>query len=319
MTTSFAFVFPGQGSQTVGMLADVAQQFPEVNDTFKSASGILGYDMQKLIFNGPEEQLNQTEFTQPALLAAGIAVWRIIQSRSDQTPAAVAGHSLGEYTALVAANAIDFENAIKLVAARGRFMQEAMTGQQGAMAAIIGLPDETVQSMCREISAEMGLVLSPANYNSVGQTVIAGHTPAIERALVVAKEKGAKMAVIIPVSVPCHCDLVRPAAEKLAAVLNDMPFKTPIIPVLNNVDVKYYQQAADIRDGLTRQLYSPVRWVETIQTFQQKQIQQITECGPGKVLSGLNKRIDKSLQLQSLCDLASIENYLTTVNERNAT
>ncbi len=319
MSASFAFVFPGQGSQTVGMLADVAQQFPEVNETFKSASDVLGYDLQHLIFNGPEAQLNQTEFTQPALLAAGIAVWRIIQSRTDKSPAAVAGHSLGEYTALVAAGALDFENGIKLVAARGRYMQEAVLGQQGAMAAIIGLPDETVQSVCHEISAETHMVLAPANYNSVGQTVIAGHTVAVERALILAKEKGAKLAVIIPVSVPCHCDLVRPAADKLASVLNDMPFKSPVIPVLNNVDVKYYQNAVDIRDGLTRQLYSPVRWVETIHTFQQKQIQQVIECGPGKVLTGLNKRIDKTLQLQSLCDLVSIENYLTAVNERNET
>lgn len=319
MQSSFAFVFPGQGSQTIGMLADVSQQFPEVNDSYALASEVLGYDLRQLIHEGSAEQLNQTEYTQPALLAACYAVWRIIQARTEVKPAAVAGHSLGEYTALVAAGAIDYQHAIQLVAARGRFMQEAMLGQQGAMAAIIGLSDEKVQAICREISTETGLVLEPANYNSVGQIVIAGHTVAIERALIVAKEQGAKMAVIIPVSVPCHCGLLRPAAEKLATVLNDMPFQTPAIPVLNNIDVNYYQTPADIREGLTRQLYSPVRWVETIQTFARNNIHQIIECGAGKVLTGLNKRIDKTLQLQALCDVASIENYINTMNERSAT
>lgn len=319
MNSPFAFVFPGQGSQTVGMLADAAPHFNEITDTFSEASAVLGYDLQQLAFEGPAETLNQTVHTQPALLAASYAVWRIIMARTSCKPAMLAGHSLGEYTALVCANAISFQDAIKLVAARGQYMQDAVSAGEGAMAAIIGLADEAVVALCDEIRAATKQTLAPANYNSIGQIVIAGHQPAVQRAVETAKEKGAKMAVMIPVSVPSHCDLMRPAATKLAELLETVTLNQPAIPVLNNVDIAAYQDADSIRDGLVRQLYLPVRWVEIIQALQQNNINSIFECGPGKILTGLNKRIDKSLQLHSLSDLASIENLLTRANERNET
>lgn len=313
----FAFVFPGQGSQSVGMLADAAAQFPEVSAAFTEASDALGYDLQRLTFDGPVEELNQTVHTQPALLTASYAVWKILTARTEMKPAILAGHSLGEYTALVCADAMTFHDAVKLVAARGQFMQDAVAAGTGAMAAIIGLEDDAVAKLCEEVCGTE--VLSPANYNSVGQVVIAGHDAAVNRAVALAKERGARMAVLIPVSVPSHCELMRPAAERLAALLESVNINQPSIPVMNNADVKIYDNAADIRSGLTRQLYMPVRWVEIIQAFINMNINTIIECGPGKVLSGLNKRIDKSLQLQSVCDLASIENYLNTANERNNT
>lgn len=316
---SIAFVFPGQGSQFVGMLADAVSQYPEINDVFSSASAALGYDLQHLVFNGPEEKLNQTEYTQPALLAASYAVWRVITARSDVKPAMLAGHSLGEYTALVCAGAIDFQDAVKLVAARGKFMQDAVTTGIGAMAAIIGLENDVVADICNQARGNDNEVLSPANYNSIGQIVIAGHQEAVHRAIVLAKEKGAKMAVLIPVSVPSHCELMRPAAERLAALLQTIDIRQPTIPVINNADVKIYENTEAIRDGLTRQLYMPVRWVETIEAIKNNHITNIVECGPGKVLTGLNKRIDKTLQLQSVNDLASIETILNMANERNAT
>jgi [acyl-carrier-protein] S-malonyltransferase len=312
-----AIVFPGQGSQSVGMLADAAANFPEIAATFAEASEVLGYDLQNLVFAGPAEELNQTVHTQPALLAASYAVWRILSTRGALKPAVLAGHSLGEYTALVCAKSLGFQDAIKLVAARGQFMQEAVVAGTGAMAAIIGLEDEVVAQIC-ESARNHNEILSPANYNSVGQVVIAGDEAAVNRAIPMAKEKGAKMAVLIPVSVPSHCALMKPAAERLATLLATLPIQTPEIPVINNVDVSVYQDAASIRDGLVRQLFLPVRWVEIIQAFIKMHVTQIIECGPGKVLTGLNKRIDKTLQLQSICDLTSIENILNST-ERNAT
>ncbi len=311
----YAFVFPGQGSQSVGMLADAAAQFSEIGDVFTEASDALGLDLQALTFEGPAEDLNQTVNTQPALLAASYAIWKIITERCDVKPAMLAGHSLGEYTALVAANAIDFRDAIKLVAARGRFMQDAVSHEEGAMAAIIGLEDSDVVKICDDLRQNEGDVLAPANYNSIGQVVIAGHATLVNRAIVVAKEKGAKMAVLIPVSVPSHCELMQPAAENLEVLLESVLIRVPSIPVLNNVDVQAYSDAEEIRLALVRQLYSPVRWVETIRAFQQKIIATIIECGPGKVLTGLNKRIDKSLTLYSVNDLASIENIIKIMNE----
>lgn len=315
---SYAFVFPGQGSQSVGMLADAAAQFPEIANTFAEASTVLGYDLQRLVFAGPAEELNKTIYTQPALLAASYAVWRILVTRGVNKPAVLAGHSLGEYTALVCAEAISFTDAIKLVAARGQYMQDAVAAGVGAMAAIIGLEDADVTAICNEVRAA-NEVLSPANFNSVGQVVIAGHVDAVQRAIVAAKEKGAKMAVLISVSVPSHCELMRPAAERLSDLLATITINEPRIPVINNADVKSYQDAASIRDGLIKQLYMPVRWVEIIHTIQEMDISNIIECGPGKVLTGLNKRIDKTLSLQSICDLATIENRLNVSNERNAT
>lgn len=310
-----AFVFPGQGSQSVGMLADAAAQFPEISAAFAEASNVLGYDLQRLAFEGPAEELNQTVHTQPALLTASYAVWKILTAHGVK-PAILAGHSLGEYTALVCADAITFHDAVKLVAARGQFMQDAVAAGAGAMAAIIGMEDDAVAKLCDEVRGEKE-VLSPANYNSVGQVVIAGHDAAVNRAVALAKERGARMAVLIPVSVPSHCELMHPAADRLAKLLLTINISNPSLPVMNNADVKIYDNAAEIRSGLTRQLYMPVRWVETIQSFINMNITTIIECGPGKVLTGLNKRIDKSLQLQSVCDLASIENCLNT--ERNNT
>jgi [acyl-carrier-protein] S-malonyltransferase len=306
-----AFVFPGQGSQSVGMLVDAVAQYPEISDSFTLASEVLGYDLSRVAFTGPEDELNQTAITQPALIAASYAIWRIITERSSIKPTIVAGHSLGEYTALVCAGALDFRDAVKLVAARGQFMQAA---DSGAMAAIIGLDDNTVSQICERARGDGDEVLSPANYNSVGQIVIAGHPAAVQRAIILAKENGAKMAVLIPVSVASHCELMRPAAEKLAALLATITIHQPTIPVINNADVSIYQDAASIRDGLVRQLFMPVRWVEIIQHIIGMNITSIIECGPGKVLTGLNKRIDKTLQLQSVYDLATIENILNTVN-----
>ena len=320
MTNSqIAFVFPGQGSQSVGMLADAALQYREISETFAEASNELGYDLQALAFAGPAETLNQTVHTQPALLAASYAIWRILAARTSLTPAILAGHSLGEYTALVCAKALDFRDAIKLVAARGQFMQEAVTAGTGAMAAIIGLDNAAVLQLCEQARGNGGEVLSPANYNSIGQVVIAGHQTAVNRAVALAKESGAKMAVLIPVSVPSHCELMQPAAKRLAALLATVSINEPTIPVMNNADVVIYQDAAAIRDGLVRQLFMPVRWVDIIQSFINKNIVRIIECGPGKVLTGLNKRIDKTLQLQSVCDLASIDHILNIANERNET
>jgi [acyl-carrier-protein] S-malonyltransferase len=305
---TLAIIFPGQGSQSVGMLADIAAHYPEVQETFAEASHVLGYDLWALVQNGPAEKLDQTAQTQPALLAASYAIWRIIQSKNLLIPAMLAGHSLGEYTALVCANAVSFTDAIRLVAARGQFMQEAVKPGEGAMAALIGLDEATVISICEQ--AKQAEILSPANFNSLGQIVVAGHKAAVERAIGLAKEQGAKMAIMIPVSVPSHCELMRPAAIRLSELLQTIDFQTPKIPVINNVDVKPYESAEAVRDGLIRQLYMPVRWVETVQYFMSQGIAQLIECGPGKVLTGLNKRIDKNLQLTTTCDVNSLNTIL---------
>lgn len=302
----YAIVFPGQGSQSVGMLSDVAAQYPIVADTFAEASDQLGYHLWDLVQQGPAETLDQTAHTQPALLTASYAVWRILRDRLPNPPTLLAGHSLGEYTALVCANSISFADAVKLVAARGCYMQEAVRPGEGAMAAIIGLDDEAVASLCRAESSPSE-VLAPANYNAIGQVVIAGHVAAVKRAMDKAKEQGAKMAVLIPVSVPSHCALMRDAAQRLAELLRTISISRPTLPVINNVDVISYQDEQSIRDGLVRQLFSPVRWVGTIQTFANEGVTRIIECGPGKVLTGLNKRIDKTLDLMTTSDLTQLE------------
>lgn len=299
MTKKIAFVFPGQGSQTVGMLAELATSHPAiVLETFKQASQILGYDLWQLTQNGPESELNQTERTQPALLAASVAMWRIWQSFNAPTPVLLAGHSLGEYSALVCAETLDFATAIKLVAHRGRYMQEAVPEGQGAMAAIIGLDNDTILNLCNQ--AAQGEIVAPANYNAIGQTVIAGQTAAVQRAIELAKTAGAKIAKLIPVSVPSHSELMRSAAERMQDDLAKIEFKKPRIPVIQNVDVKAHENVAQIRQALVQQLYSPVRWVETIQQFNQQGINLIIECGPGKVLAGLIKRIEPNLTTLSL-------------------
>lgn len=307
---NYAMVFPGQGSQSVGMLNDISAQFPEVKQIFARASSVLGYDLWDLCQRGPATELDKTIHTQPALLTAAYAIWEILKNSHLPPPAILAGHSLGEYTALVCANAVSFEDAVQLVKARGQFMQQAVADGMGAMAAIIGLENEIVANICQQAITSADEVLQPANYNSIGQVVIAGHRTAVERAISLAKEQGAKLAVLIPVSVPSHCQLMRPAAEQLTKLLATISFYKPDIPVLNNVDVKLYETAESIRDGLIRQLYKPVRWVETIQYFINHNIETIVECGPGKVLTGLNKRIAKHLTLITTSDHSSLTGLL---------
>ncbi len=310
---SLAFVFPGQGSQSIGMLSDLANKFPLVQSTFAEASDALAYDLWALVSDGPVESLNETHRTQPAMLAAGIAVWRSWQSVSDIQPGYFAGHSLGEYTALVAAGALDFGDAIKLVEQRGQFMQQAVPVGEGAMAAILGLDDDDVRAVCTEAS-EKG-VAEAVNFNSPGQVVIAGATQAINTAIELAKEKGAKRALLLPVSVPSHCALMKPAADKLAEVLTDISIKPPSIPVIHNVSVTSANVEADIKTLLTQQLYNPVRWVETVQYLAAQGVDTLVECGPGKVLAGLTKRIDKSIVAMPMFDQASLEKVQQAVGE----
>jgi [acyl-carrier-protein] S-malonyltransferase len=289
MVEKLAFIFPGQGSQYVGMLAELAREFPVIEKTFHEASQILQYDLWRLTQQGPEEQLNLTENTQLALLASEIAMWRIWQSRNGAKPSFLAGHSLGEYSALVCAAAINYQDAIKLVAKRARLMQQAVPAGQGGMVAIIGLSEDRIGRICQE--AAQGKVLAAANYNSIGQTVLSGEIEAAKRAIGIAKAAGAKVAKLLKVSVPAHCKLMKPAAEELAKSLAEINFVKPKICVISNVDVECYKSADEIRDGLVRQLYNPVRWVETIQFLHKRSVDYLVECGPGKVLAGLNKRI----------------------------
>ncbi len=302
---SLAFVFPGQGSQAVGMLAELAGAYPVVAATFGEASAALGYDLWQLVQQGPAEALNQTDKTQPAMLAAGVAVWRVWQERRGTRPDYLAGHSLGEYTALVCAEAMTLADGARLVAERGRFMQEAVPAGQGAMAAILGLDDAQVIGACA--SAAQGQVVSAVNFNSPGQVVIAGNVEAVQRALEACKQAGAKRAVLLPVSVPSHCQLMLPAAQRLAETLQDVAIQTPSIPVINNVDVTSSDQADAIRAALVKQLHSPVRWVEIVQTLAANGVSSIVECGPGKVLAGLNKRIAKDMGMWPVYDPASLD------------
>jgi len=313
VNSTLGFVFPGQGSQSVGMLTDIADEFPIVETTFAEASSVLGYDLWKLVQKGPAEELDKTVHTQPALLAAAYSIWRILTDETSLKPALLAGHSLGEYVALVCANAISFSDGIRIVAARGRFMQEAAPVGVGGLAAIIGLEDAAVQDLCQQ-SIMDDEILSPANFNCPGQVVIAGHLKAVERALVLAKAQGAKLVKLLPVSVSSHCALMLPAAEKLAVLLESVSISNPVIPVISNVDVLAYATPVAIRDGVVRQLFMPVRWVETIQFFAAKGITDIVECGPGKVLNGLNKRIVRDMQLTNTADLASLQALLANPN-----
>lgn len=317
MTTTLAMVFPGQGSQSVGMLADIAAQFSEVKQTFAQASEVLGYDLWQLSQQGPAQTLDNTIHTQPALLTASFALWRILQARTSLSPAFLAGHSLGEYTALVCAKALTFTDAVKLVAARGLYMQEAVPPGVGAMAAIIGLDEAAVATLCKQAISSEKEVLSPANYNSLGQIVIAGHKAAVERAIVLAKEQGAKIATLIPVSVPSHCELMLPAAARLATLLSTITIMQPDRPIISNANVSLYDSPASIREGLVKQLSTPVRWVETIQYIVNAGVTRVVECGPGKVLTGLNKRIDKQLQLMTTSDAASLETFLKLESEES--
>ena len=286
-----AFVFPGQGSQRIGMLADMATMYPVVKATFAEASTVLGFDLWQLTQQGPETILNKTEFTQVALLTASVALWRIWQQQKGMQPVLLAGHSLGEYSALVCANALDFTVAVRLVQQRGQFMQQAVATNTGAMAAIIGLTATQVQHVCEQ-AADFGVVM-PANFNSPEQIVIAGHIQAVQRASELAKMTGARRIVPLPVSVPSHCALMQPAADALASVLNDITVMPPQIACINNVAVAIEDQEETIKAALVKQLTSPVRWVETIEKMVAMGITHIIECGSGRVLTGLNKRIDR--------------------------
>jgi [acyl-carrier-protein] S-malonyltransferase len=297
--TKFAFVFPGQGSQSRGMMNGYAD-FPAVRDTFTEASDVLKQDLWKLVAEGDDADLNATVNTQPIMLTAGIAVYRAWQSQNGAKPAIMAGHSLGEYTAVVASGALSFTDALPLVRYRAQCMQQAVPEGGGAIAAILGLDDDLVRAVC--VEGAQGDVLEAVNYNSPGQVVIAGNRAAVERGMELAKAKGAKRAIMLPMSVPSHCVMMKDAAEQLRAYLNNVPVKTPDIPVMHNADVAAYNDPAMIKDVLVRQLYLPVRWVETIQAFGKQGITHNVECAPGKVLAGLNKRIDTNQQAMAIND-----------------
>ena len=302
----FAMVFPGQGSQTVGMLAELAGDYPIVQETFKQASEVLGYDLWQLVQEGPAEELNKTWQTQPALLTASVAVYRVWQQKYPALkPEVMAGHSLGEYSALVCAGVLDFQDAVKLVELRGKLMQQAIPEGTGAMYAIIGLDNDAIINACKQ--AEQGEVVSAVNFNSPGQVVIAGAKAAVERAAALCKEAGAKRALPLAVSVPSHCALMKPAADQLSVSLESITLKEAGVSVLNNVDVKNEIEADAIRNALVRQLYSPVRWTETVEKMAQNGVEVLVEVGPGKVLNGLTKRIVDSLQAVSVNDVKSLD------------
>jgi [acyl-carrier-protein] S-malonyltransferase len=306
----FAFVFPGQGSQSVGMMQGF-DSLAVVHETFAEASDILKQDLWQLAATGTTEELNLTANTQPLMLTAGVAVFRAWNALGGPKPALAAGHSLGEYSALVAADALVFADALPLVRFRALAMQAAVAEGQGGMAAILGLDDDGIRAVCTD--AAQGEVVEAVNFNSPGQVVIAGDKSAVERCIVLAKAKGAKRALPLPVSVPSHCALMRPAAEKLADYLQSVTLKTPAVTVLHNADVKGYGESAAIKDALVRQLYSPVRWVETVRAIAAQGVGHVVECGPGKVLAGLNKRIDGNLQGWALIDAAAMEQAIATL------
>jgi len=311
---SFAMVFPGQGSQSIGMLAALAEQEPIVTETFAEASAVLGYDLWQLCQQGPEAQLGSTERTQPAMLAAGIATWRVWRKHGGPQPAVMAGHSLGEYSALVAAGSLEFATAVELVRFRGAAMQSAVPQGQGAMAAILGMEDADVISACEQ--AAQGEVVQAANFNSAGQIVIAGQKTAVERAIEVLKTMGAKRALILPVSVPSHTELMRPAAAQLAEQLKTIAIKAPSIPIYT-VDMKIHGEPSAIRQALYDQLVGPVRWTQTVRAILDRGMRTIVECGPGKILTGLNRRIDRNKDLRMLAvdDPASLTEALNAVKE----
>lgn len=311
---AFAFVFPGQGSQSVGMMAAYGDS-PVIRATFDEASAVLGQDLWRLVADGPNEALAQTVNTQPVMLAAGVATYRLWLEKGGKLPTLLAGHSLGEYSALVAAGVIAFTDAVPLVRLRAAAMQEAVPLGTGAMAAILGLDDDKIREVCAEAVVLLGPeeVVEPVNFNAPGQTVIAGSKAAVERACDVCKARGAKRAVLLSVSAPFHSSLIRPAADKLASRLAELDFALPQIPVVNNVDVAVESDPVNIKNALIRQAYSPVRWVETIQKMSAMGVTTVAECGPGKVLSGLSKRCAEGMQGLALADLALLEAALSTL------
>jgi [acyl-carrier-protein] S-malonyltransferase len=310
----YAMLFPGQGSQAVGMLATLGAAYPVVGETLAEASAALGWDLARLVREGPVEELNRTEKTQPALLAAGVAVWRAWQSHAPPAPAAMAGHSLGEYTALVAAGSIAFDDALRLVELRGQLMQGAVPEGQGGMVAVVGLDDAGIEKLCASYTG--GLVLEPVNYNAPGQVVVAGQADALKWLEANAKGAGARMVVRLPVSVPSHCSLMKAAGLQLAGRLTQVNFNPPAIPVLHNLDAAPRAQPVALRSALREQLYKPVRWAQTIQALAKDGTGVFLECGPGKVLAGLNKRIlDKTATSIALEEPAGIEQALQKVKE----
>ncbi|MBE9562513.1 MAG: ACP S-malonyltransferase [Proteobacteria bacterium] len=307
----FAFIFPGQGSQTVGMLSELSSNYPIVKHTFEEASEILNYDLWKLAQEGPKENLDQTDKTQPALLAAGISIWRIWQQQGGRNPELMAGHSFGEYTALVSAEALKFTDTVSLAESRGHFMQAAVSEGEGTMAAILGLSDDAVIKACNEVA--QGQVVTAVNFNAPGQVVIAGHTEAVKRAIIQAKEAGAKKAILLAVSVPSHSSLMQPAADKMRERLIEVEIVSPTIPVIHNFDVATKTEPDAIRAALVAQLHNPVRWVETINKIADVEIDLLFESGPGKVLTGLNKRINKKMIAKPIIDSKTLEQALETL------
>jgi [acyl-carrier-protein] S-malonyltransferase len=309
---NLAFVFPGQGSQSIGMLSELAATNPIITETFEQASDTLDFDLWKLIQQGSVDELNQTHNTQPAMLAAGFAVWKLWCQQSDIRPTWVAGHSLGEYTALVCSEALSFENALKLVVERGRLMQNAVPKGIGAMAAILGLSDHDVVNVCNRVAKDE--VVSAVNFNSLGQVVIAGHTTAVERAMLAAKEAGAKRAIKLPVSVPSHCALMENAAKELNSQLQKITIASPKITLIHNVDVSCHSANEVIRNALVKQLFKPVRWVDSIKFMHDQGATTFVEIGPGKILMGLNKRIVKKATHLTIFDPKSLDNVLEQLN-----
>lgn len=313
LANKIAVVFPGQGSQAVGMLQDIATQYPLIQQVFAEASAVLNYDLWALVQTGSIEQLNQTEFTQPAVLTAGVALWRLLSELTELRPIILAGHSLGEYTALVCADALSLAAAVRLVAMRGKLMQNAVPDGQGAMAAILGLTADQVTAMCAE--AAQGEVVQAVNFNAPGQIVIAGNQAAVARAMQACKQAGAKRALLLPLSVPSHCSLMQQAAEQFKVELAKVAWQKLTYLILHNFDVATHQQPAELVAVLAQQLYNPVRWIETVEKIQQRGAKLIIECGPGKVLTGLNKRIisDSSIEMLSIGDLAGLRAVLETL------
>lgn len=305
MASNLAFIFPGQGSQQLGMLSELAERYAVVRATFEEASTALGYDLWHLVQEGPVEDLNRTDITQPAILAVSVAVWRVWKELEGARPAWLAGHSLGEYSALVCSGALDFADGLRLVRTRGEFMQQAVPAGQGAMAAILGLDADKIEAACA--AAAQGEIVAAVNYNAPGQIVIAGNVAAVERAILACQEAGARKAMPLPVSVPSHCELMRPAAEKLADELNLIQLNKPRVPVVQNVHAAPETEVAAIRDNLLAQLYRPVRWIESIEFMTQQGVDSYVECGPGKVLVGLNKRIVKTAKSLAVNDPESVQ------------
>ena len=306
---SYAFVFPGQGSQSVGMLAELAESNPIVKDVFAQASAVLGYDLWNVVQRDANQTLIQTDVTQPAMLAAGIAVYRTLMSKTDAVPAYLAGHSLGEYTALVASGVITLEQGIELVSERGRLMQAAVPAGQGGMAAVLGMEDNAVVAVCDAIDG----IVEAVNFNSPGQVVIAGNKEAVDIAMQAATNAGASRVVPLAVSVPSHCSLMKPAADALDKKLADMPFSKAQIPVLHNVNVTVSTSADEMKQALVKQLYQPVQWVKTVEAMKTDGVEKLFELGPGKVLMGLNRRIDRKMGMMAVYDNATLEKALSSL------